>query len=100
MKEYPDEYWRRPELDTIDELETEVEELKQELRIAREGDQTTIPRQHCPGWEIWPSKALCYQDLIDLVDRIQAAMYGDDGPDVMAIHAALKHMDLVPYEQT
>jgi len=100
MKEYPDEYWRRPELDTIDELESEVDELKQELLIAREGDQTTIPRQHCPGWEIWPSKALRYQDLIDLVDRIQGAMYGDDGPDVMAVHAALKKMGLVPYEQT
>ena len=95
--EHPD-YWRRPEFDTIDDLEGEVEELKAELKIAREGDQNAVPVPHAPGWAKWPAKALCYQDLITLVDQIQAAMYGDGGPDIVVIHKSLAHMDLAPYE--
>ena len=95
--EHPD-YWRRPELDTIDDLEGEVEDLKAELKLAREGDQNAAPVLHAPGWLIDLPQTVCYEGLIELARAIQAAMYGDGGPDVMAIHAALKHMDLVPYE--
>jgi len=96
--EHPD-YWRRPELDTIDDLEGEVEDLRAELKLAREGDRNAAPVPHAPGWLIDLPQTVCYEGLIDLVRAIQAAMYGDGGPDVMAIHKALKHMDLVPYEQ-
>jgi hypothetical protein len=83
--EHPD-YWRRPELDTIDDLEREVADLLVELQRSREGDQSTVPVPHAPGWAKWPAQALCYEDLIALVD-------------VMAIHEALARMDLEPYEQ-
>lgn len=95
--EHPD-YWRRPEFDTIDDLEGEVEDLKAELLRLEQGDQNAVPVPHAPGWIIDPPQARGYEALVDVVRAIQAAMYGDGGPDVMAIHAALKHMDLAPYE--
>lgn len=95
--EHPD-YWRRPELDTIDDLEGEVEALQAELLRLEQGDLDAAPVPHAPGWVIDPPQARGYEVLVDVVRAIQAAMYGDGGPDVVALHKALARMDLAPYE--